>query len=598
MEKIHFSCLLLHFSKSTCLLLSTWDAGLITVTMPGWLRKKIKKLATDLADDVVEQVTQQVTEQLSEQDLGDTVTNLRETGAKTNVLATETTNLCDKTAQTSQKMMDLASDIQSTLQTVSSNGLDASKFQTIQELLSGDKLMGAMALAQDVKQDALQCVEKSVEMMDIMETSMDALPESLQKAIDTAVGGDDDQDEEDGVGETTLDQDVEDIKECITSIQKLNLVTAMDVGLNAFVQLTRKAEVSRSLLQEMHGYSGNVRDISGAIESMDVVTVIRSVKDLWKCLRLTGFMREMAERVGRLIQVVIELFEQTSQKVSGLWKALAFAKSCMSDVTDQLQAARTLCGTAIDKSVMLIDQSRSIKDQLEDMGELNAGSISAFRELSDGDEIRSAIDIAQEMDGQVLQCVEKTMAMIDRVQEGVSNLPPVVTEGIPEDAGKKESDPEPPQIEDDIKDLEASREAIEGANLVLAVKEGSQGFSGVSDKVGICKDMLSVLQGFADSCISAIESFMGVWDLKTAVEKIKEMFRIVNLGQLMKDFADQIKRLILAAIALMKTAVKKFGDLDLSEMAGDLKESVSDAVENVTGLVKDVNLKKLRFWKR
>jgi len=415
-----------------------------------------------------------------------------------------------------------------------------------------------------------------------MEDTMDKLPAPLQQAIDKAIQakGGAISVEDPSSQLTTLDRDIADVQECLKAIQELNLFTAVKVGVQALEQFSLKAKVSRDMFDSISGYSQNVSVITEAFSNLDVVTIVHKVKDIWKCLKLSGLMKTLAEGLGKLINLVIDLFEATSSKVAGLWKALAFAKDCMKDCVDHAKQARALCENAASKSSTLMERSIFIKDQLEDMGELNAGSISAFRKLSDGEEINTAIAIATEMDDIVLQCTNTAVAMVDRVREGFANLPPMVTEGIPESAGTSESDPEAADVEQNIVDLEASKDAIENANLLAAVHAGTRGFSNVSDNVVVAKELLALVQSFAETCMQTIESFMGVWDVQSAIEKIQEMCRIVNLGEMMKQFASQIKRLLLAVIALMKASIHKFKNMNLSELnVGDLANQAAEMVQ-------------------
>ena len=562
-----------------------------TQKMPGWLSNTLNAVVDEYGDDIVKQVQNQVsTHAASHLDaMGPAVTDLKDAALRSNTLAKETTELCRSTETKSQQMMGFCDDLKETL-TGFKGSVDADAFGTIQELLSGDKVTAAMSLARDMNDHASQCVDKSVEMVTIMETTMDKLPGPLQQAIDQAVKskvGEDQQSGEDPAAAqlTTLDRDIEDVQECMTAIKELNLFTALEVGLKAFEQFSLKAKVSRDMFDSIRGFSENVSEITDAFQECDVMTIVNRVKDLWKCLKLSSLMKKLAEGLGKLIQLVITLFEQTSSKVAGLWKALAFAKDCMKDCVDHAQEAKGMCLEATEKSTTLMDRSIQIKDGLEDMGELNAGSISAFQELSDGEEINTAISIANEMDELVLKCSSQALAMVDRVKTGWANLPPMVTEGITEDAGKQSDDPPPADVESNIEDLQASREAIEGADLFKAVSAGQRGFSDVSDKVSTAKQLLALLQNFAESCIQTINSFMGAWDLQTAIEKIKEMCRMVNLGEMMKQFADQIKRLLIAVIDLMKASVTKFRSLDVKDFS--VKNVASQAASMVQNLDMD-----------
>jgi hypothetical protein len=430
-----------------------------------------------------------------------------------------------------------------------------------------------------------------------MEDAMNALPDPIQKAIDTALRERSTPATPDPSTQlTTLDRDIADVQECLHAIGELNLFTALKVGLQALEQFTLKAKVSRDMFGSISVYAHEIADITDAFCNLDFKKIIlHKIKAIWKCLKLSSLIKTLAEGLGNLIGMVIDLFEATSTKVAGLWKALAFAKDCMKDCIEHALKARGLCENAKTKSLTLIDRSIRVKDMLQDMGELNVGSIAAFRDLADGEEINTAINIAMEMDDIVLECASKAVSMVDRVREGYSNLPPMVTEGIPENAGTSDRDPAPANVEDNIVDLEASKEAINNANVLAAVQAGSRGFSNVSDKVGIAKELLVLLHSFAETCMHTIESFMGVWDIQSAIDKIQEMCRIVKLGEMMKQFASQIKRLLMAVIELMKASIKKFKSMALSDLnIGNIAKKASDLVQNLNlDDLSKVNLGKL-----
>ena len=423
-----------------------------------------------------------------------------------------------------------------------------------------------------------------------MDQGVDSLPQILQDMIEK----DDGQDDEDDL-DLSLIQDVErdlvDVKTCITSIQSLNLVTGLKVGVEAFRQLADKAKRSRSLFDKVSDFAGQIVGITKAYHVMQVRDIVSKSKQLLRCLRLTDVMRKLAEAAGKLIQTLINLFQVLAERISKLWAALAFAKDCMMDCLGHVKEARQLCINAKDRSRNLLEKSMAIKDQLDSVRDINMKSINTVRQLALGGDIQEAIDFATSMDDLVLECSGKTTAMVDRVVEGFSNIPDILTEGIePSSAGKQESDPEPVNVEEDIADLETAAKAIESANVVSAAQAGVAGFSGVSAKATTCKDMLDLVQKFASDSFSAIESFMGAWDLESATQKIMEMCRLVSLGELIKQFASQIKRLAIAMIRLMKTSATKFKSLDLGDLGeaiGDVKDGIGGKVNDMKGKVED-----------
>jgi len=550
--------------------------------MPGWLKNKLSKATEPVAAN-------------ADDELEPTVTSWKAAGLKCNALALDTVELCRGTEVMGDNMLSIGTELQETLSGFQ-GAVDASAFATIQNLLSGDKVHNALGLARDMKTKAIECVSKSVEMIQVMEDAIEKLPDPIEKAIRNVMKAKPHSKASKKTLESVsnLDKDIEDVATCITSIKEMNLFTALEVGLKAFENFKNKAKVSRDLFCEIRGYSQTVVDITNAFNDLDVVTLIRKVKEMWKCIKLTGLMRKLAEGLGKLIGIVIDLFEETSGRVAGLWKALAFAKDCMMDCAFHVKEAKALCSDAAKKSSTLVNESRAIKCQLEDMGALNASSLRAFRDLADGVEIRSAIGIAETMDDLVVKCAEKAASMVDRVQEGFANLPPIVTDGIPPDAGEEENDPKPANVERGISDLEACRVSIEGADMFHALTSGARGFSEVSIQVDSCTQLLGLIEGFAQSCLDAIESFMGVWDIESARAKIIKLLRLGNLGKMMKQVANQVKRLVFAVIALLKTAVNKFSDMNVN----DLKGNIGKNLNQVLGFVKNVDiegLNKLNF---
>jgi hypothetical protein len=162
-------------------------------------------------------------------------------------------------------------------------------------------------------------------------------------------------------------------------------------------------------------------------------------------------------------------------------------------------------------------------------------TLSAIQDLMDGDEIRLAIDLAMNMDDLIVACVKKVVIMIKTVTERFANLPDMLREGIPKNAGKSDDDPQPMDIEADVKEPYRCRGAINDANNRGVMQASSDAFLGVKQKIGICRDMIASLQGFAKNCNSTIDSFMGIWDLPTAMDHLLEMCRLIKLGELMKQ---------------------------------------------------------------
>jgi hypothetical protein len=581
-----------------------------------WL-KKVANRVKDRVEDVKELVgaskddlVGKVSDTFSGTNLGSATNSVKERGSQCYQVARETVELCETTKSKSDQMVAFGSEIQSTLQSFGSS-VDASALDTIRDLMDGDKLKEAMDIAKDMDVIALGCIDKSVQMIDIMEDAMDDLPDALEKLIEKAANQQDTKEDEALLSLKSLDKDIDDVKSCIDAVQNLNIATAFNIGLRAFEQLSGKAQQSRAMFESIKGFSKDVEEICDDLKDLNVVSLASKIKDILRCIRLSEVMRAFAEGTKKIIQVIIDLFKAASDRISTLWAALAFAKECMVDCVEDVLQAKTLCLEARDKSRLLLENSESILEQAKAVGTVNAETYGAVRDLSQGSEITDAIELARGMEDLIVECTSKVSSMVDRVSEGFQNLPDIITDGFDMiEEGKDDSDPQPVGVDEDIAELETSREAIENADIFTACKSGVAGFSSVSKKTDICSDMLTNVEGFADNCNNTIESFMGVWDLESAMGKIKEMCRLVNMGELIKQFASQIKQLLLAIIALMKSAKDKFSSLDthdlglhsvtglaenLSKAAGDkisnlVGDKVNDAMNKVTGKLN-------RFWK-
>lgn len=126
--------------------------------MPNWIQNALHTVGNavdDLADNVMDGL-----------DFGpELMESLQGAGQSTNTLARETTDLCESTFVKSDQMMEFCSDLKDTLATSTEGGITADTLDTIQDLLSGEKVQTAMGLAKEMSDHAKACVEKSVQMV-------------------------------------------------------------------------------------------------------------------------------------------------------------------------------------------------------------------------------------------------------------------------------------------------------------------------------------------------------------------------------------------------------------------------------------------------
>jgi gas vesicle protein len=521
-----------------------------------------------LQNDVVES-------QIGDGDLEQTSSSLRAVGRDCHRLAKETMALCDETMDKSDQVVSFGEEIQSTLVELSSN-MDASTIDTIRDLIDGDKVTAARSLAGEMDGLAKTCVTKSVEMITRMQDGVEGLPDLVKNFVKRRA---------DKIGVTEEEQklrdiepDIKELEACVNAVTNLKLVTAMEAGTRAYSGITSKSGVCKILFEAIRKFAEAFMTIADAFLNIDVGEILNKAKDVLRCIRLSSLMKQLAEEAGHLIQLIINVFQGASGKLSNLWAALSQAKDTMLASAAPGREVKKLCEAATDRGFLLEDKTRGFSTQTRGMGDGSAGLAALKSMATMGKDIREAIDLAHNLDGLVDKCSEKVGTMVSQVKSAYDDLPEIVTDGIPDmvEAGASEDDPAPPDVEGDVEELESARYAIDNADIMSAVRESVQGFSGVSDKVAISNDMLQTFKTFSESITSTIDAFLGAWNLETAKDKIIEICRLITLGELMKQFAVQIKRLLQAIILLLKSIVGRVKKLHVPDSITDTVNAISD----------------------
>ena len=141
-----------------------------------------------------------------------------------------------------------------------------------------------------------------------------------------------------------------------------------------------------------------------------------------------------------------------------LFKALDFARKCLDECGSKVSDARDHCNDCFHKGTDLVTRCSAIVATLEGASNLNPSSLQALTQLCQGDEIKQAIELGQSMDILVVGCTNSVIEMTDAVSRGYSNLPPIITKGIPNmrNAGRAQDDPAPAAVAADVDELERS----------------------------------------------------------------------------------------------------------------------------------------------
>jgi hypothetical protein len=586
------------------------------------LFKKIGKFA----DSIVDKVKDEAMEALG--DVTEKFDVWIDIGKESRSLSQETSQICKDTSSQREMMISFASEIQSTLE----NGFSGEKrsseggqnpadiLNTIKDLTDGDKVKAAMEIATGLRDIAEKCCDKSLQLTTLIDRGLEALPDFIQNAItkgdgDDEVPGsrgldDEDDDDDDDIDVAQLikgvETDIQDVTTCIDEIQHFKLANALKVGMSAFVHLNEKAVKSRSLFDEIQKYADDVNDITHAFDkdtllSGDVINKVRDVaKALLRSSRCTEVMKLAAEMAGKLLNIIVNLFDAVSNQISKLWSALAFAKDCMVDCIQCITSAKAVCTKAKTTSTDLVTSSRSVGTQLRSATKMD---FSAIKSLVQDGGIEKTITLARTIDDDVIECAKQVVAMIKKVNDGFKNLPEMITSDLQEQQSSErgigdDDNTDQPNVDDDVNDMDNQHQELEKADFFSATTTGEKGFSSIADRTEKCIAMITSLEDYATDSSRSIDSFLDVWDLESITTKLLDMMKIVKLGNFMEHITQQITKLVQKMIDFMKTALDKFSKIPdaIDNIIPD--EKIAEAIQHGADKVEDAidNLKdKFKF---
>jgi len=515
--------------------------------------------------------------------------------------AVGTSELCNETIAKAKEMVGFGLELKETLDGLSGGGLlEASKFEVISDLVDGDVIRDAISLAGDMQGLSLACVDKSQEMIGAMERGVDCLPDFLESHIENKMeeavtrGSSNDPELPD------IESHERDLKKLLSGVEDVNIFTIVTAGKEAFDGLTRKGKLCEEMFCTIQSFANNVAGTSETMRNLEIDNVGSMIgnmkdlaKDVWRCLRLSGLIKSFAEGVERLIKWIIKLFNKASSKLSSIWGALANAKDRLTACLKNVCQAMHLCDDAKSKSITLCETSNQIRGYFMNLLKMNKSSIYAFKELADGEEIKTVIDLTRNMDDVLGDCVKAVIVMIQEVTKAITSLPDVLREDMHQDLSRSIShneargviDKSTVDVSNDVEELNKIRRAIEKSSLLDTAQTCADGFEGIESKMKLCGEMVLQSRGFAETSLETIGSFNGVWNIESAQLHLRELTDILSLGETFKLVSEQIIFLIEASLQVMEAVVKKMKGIDC----------VPDEIQNV---VEDIGNKFSKFFKR
>jgi len=420
--------------------------------------------------------------------------------------ARETSGLCQITIEKANEMVSFGQELSSTLNGICSNsnssnnastksrGIDASKFAIIQDLVDGDRMKAATQLANELSELSLECVTKSTDMISSMERGIDALPDVIEPFVQNKM----DKSTKKGSNKNDptlpdIDRSVSDMKQLISDVEEVNLLTIVPSGLAAFVGLQQNGELSKEMFLSISNFASNVESVTSSFRTLnddqrdtpkEMFQMIKTIaKDSWRCLRLSGLMKVFAEKVRVIMKYIISLFHIAAKKLGEIWGSLSNAREIVGGCIIQVKESIRLCDISKTKSLLLHDTTKEILNHLKvitQFGNKGGGGnksrgggnpaerIASFVELADGEEILLCISLATGIDDMFSDCTHQVIKTIDNVDGAIRSMPDVLTQDITSTAVDVDGD--------DDGDVDGNEGGIENTTTTTTIDDDGNDF--------------------------------------------------------------------------------------------------------------------------
>jgi len=410
---------------------------------------------------------------------------------------------------------------------------------------------------------------------------------------------------------------VRELKALVDDIETVNLFTVVTRGSSAFSSLRKNGELTKNMFGDIQTFANDVETVSDSFREFKpedfksvktIGTIRKAAKSAWRCLRLSGLIRKFSEEVGALVQWMISLFQTASQKLGAIWGALANARKLLAECLEGVKESMKLCDESKSKSVLLKNTSKEVLDHLRNILTLNKASmLASMVDLADGDEIRTCIELGTSIDDIFVECIQKVLGTIRKVDRAIADMPDVLKQDVPEvipienddnddddsiefedydfanqraidgnDDDSKANAPTPStirsqaisatksqaKVRENVQNLETMTNKIESSSVLTVLQKSAEGFEGAHEAIGLCQSLIVGSRGYAQNCQTCIDSFNnGDWNLEVATQHILEVFAIRDAGVAMKLLAECILDLVQANVKLMKSVKSRTKNL-------------------------------------
>jgi hypothetical protein len=247
---------------------------------------------------------------------GPDLTALFTAGTEATKLAEELRNLSTNTQTRGNDVVGFAQEIKATFSGLDSK-MNASTFQTIAEMLKGDRMKDTIALSREMDDLAIECVSKSKAMVETVSRASQDLPASVKGGgLDMDI---DAQTEEERNELRNLDGDITDLEECTNDLRTMNLFSAAINGTRAFDGLAKKGGMVQTTYERIKELCAMVARASQNLVSeaccSQMQAGIESIKAMLKSVQLSNLINKLAEAAKRLINAIKDLVVLAWEKI-------------------------------------------------------------------------------------------------------------------------------------------------------------------------------------------------------------------------------------------------------------------------------------------
>lgn len=255
----------------------------------------------------------------------DTSSGVFSAGMEATELAEELMQLSSTTQTRGRNVVDFAGEIKGAFSSINSK-MNASTFKAIMDVLNGDKMKDTIALANELDDLALDCVNKSIKLKETVARGAESLPESVKKE-----GRGDDTDVDDGEQELAdLGRDITELEECTASLRSMNIFSATTKGTRAFDGLINKGSVIQTTFERIKELCAIVARVSQNIVSETCCALIQAGIDtataIFQSLRLSTLIEKLTEAGKRLIDAIKTLISVAWEKFQHFTEEFQAAK--------------------------------------------------------------------------------------------------------------------------------------------------------------------------------------------------------------------------------------------------------------------------------